>query len=271
MPAPRTRQSPAWSNAELLDPIGIWGEEAVQSQLRSSCRNFDSYGQISRCMIEKGHDWDTLQCRVKVKELWNTYHRAREANPRSGAVPTSCQFYKELDAILSSDPTSTVKSRVDTLLVSLPVESGLSQEEAILEEEGEGEPEAEDDLEARDAGSQELFSTPEEPSQSQQVDIGEAQTGEEAPVAERLRTIRKRPRRSKEDFMREIMMHATTEKKELKEWWDSEKRDRKENVAHQKEATEQLLTVMEHEADKLQAILALQTEQLRAPPSVQPL
>ncbi|EMP28535.1 hypothetical protein UY3_14366 [Chelonia mydas] len=138
MPAPRTRRSPAWSSAELLDLIGIGGEEAVQSQLRSSHRNYDTYGQIYRCMIEKGHDQDTLQGRVKVKELRNAYHKAWEANRHSGAAPTSCWFYKELDMILGGDLTSTAKAPVDTSLAYVPVESGLSQEEAILDEEGWG-------------------------------------------------------------------------------------------------------------------------------------
>ncbi|EMP26788.1 hypothetical protein UY3_16188 [Chelonia mydas] len=93
----------------------------------------------------------------------------------------SCRFYKELDAILGGDPPSTAKSPVDTSLAHVPVESGPNQEEAILDEEGEGEPEAEDESEAGDACSQELFSTLEEPSQSQQSDLGEVQTGEEAP------------------------------------------------------------------------------------------
>ncbi|EMP31044.1 hypothetical protein UY3_11831 [Chelonia mydas] len=174
-----SRLSPTWSNAELLDLIGIWGEEAVQLHLGSRHRNYGTYGQISRCTIERGHDQDTLQCRVKVKELWNAYHKAWEANRCSGAVPTYCRFYKELDAILSGNHTSTAKDPVDTLLACVPVESGLSQEEAILDEEGEGDPEAEDDSEARDACSQELFSNLEEPSQSE---IGTVQTGEEAPV-----------------------------------------------------------------------------------------
>ncbi|EMP32465.1 hypothetical protein UY3_10429 [Chelonia mydas] len=103
MPAPCTRRSPTWSNAELLDLISIWGKEAVQSQLCSSCRNDDTYGQISRCMTERGHDQDTLQCTVEVKELRNAYHKAWEAN---AAAPMSCQFYKELDAVLGGDPTS---------------------------------------------------------------------------------------------------------------------------------------------------------------------
>ncbi|EMP38986.1 hypothetical protein UY3_03819 [Chelonia mydas] len=179
MPAPHTRRSPTWSNAKLLDLISIWGEEAVQSQLCSSRRNY-TYGQISRCMIERGHDRNTLQCRVKVKELRKAYHKACEANHHSCAVPMSCWFYKELDAILSGDPTSTTKDPVDTSLACVPVKSGLSQEEAILDEEREGDPEAEDDSEARDACSQELFSTPEEPSQSQQLELGEVQTREEA-------------------------------------------------------------------------------------------
>ncbi|KAM9163436.1 uncharacterized protein ACDP82_001197 [Pangshura tecta] len=178
---------------------------------------------------------------------------------------------------LSGHPT------VDTLFVSVPFEIGPSQEEAILDEDGEGDAEAEDDSEASDAScSQELFSTPEELSHSQQSDLGEAQIGEEAPEmtlgasppsllspAERLRSIRMRQRRTKEDFLREVMMHSAAKKQELKEWWDSEKRDQKENAAHQKEASERLLNVMECQVEMLQAILALQTEQLRTRPSLQ--
>ncbi|EMP33929.1 hypothetical protein UY3_08941 [Chelonia mydas] len=133
-------------------------------------------------MTERGHDQDTLQRRVKVKELQNAYHKAREANHCSAVEPTSCWFYKELDVILSGDPTSTAKAPVDTSLARVPVESGSSQQEEILDEdvEGEGDPEAGDDSEVRDAYSQDLFSTPEEPSQSQLSEIGKAQTGEEA-------------------------------------------------------------------------------------------
>ncbi|EMP36422.1 hypothetical protein UY3_06404 [Chelonia mydas] len=141
------------------------------------------YRQISRYMTERGHDRDTLQCRVKVKELWNAYHEVREANRHSSAASMSYQFYKELDEILGGDPTSTAKATVDTSVARVRVKSGQSQEEEILDEdlEKEGNPEEEDDSEARDACSQELFSTPEEASQSQLLEFGEAQTGEEAP------------------------------------------------------------------------------------------
>ncbi|XP_050822722.1 uncharacterized protein LOC127057738 isoform X2 [Gopherus flavomarginatus] len=111
---PRAKRAPAWSNGELLDLISVWGEEAVQSQLHSSCRNYDTYGQISRAMLERGHDWDTVQCRVKVKELWSAYCKAHEGNRHSGAAPTTCHFYKELDVILEGDPTANLKTTMDT-------------------------------------------------------------------------------------------------------------------------------------------------------------
>ncbi|EMP31783.1 Transcription elongation factor A protein 1 [Chelonia mydas] len=70
-------------------------------------RNYDVFGQISRDMMERGHDRDALPCRVKVKELRNAYRKAREANSHSDAAPVTCRFYKELDAILGGDPTCT--------------------------------------------------------------------------------------------------------------------------------------------------------------------
>ncbi|EMP39169.1 hypothetical protein UY3_03539 [Chelonia mydas] len=121
---------------------------------------------------------------VKVKELWNAFHKVQEANVRSDAVPMSCRFYRELDT----------KATVDPSVAGVPVESEQSQEEEILDEdvEGEGDPEAEDDSEGRDACRQALFSTP-EASQSQLWDLGETQTGEEAPAGE---SSTKRHRRS---------------------------------------------------------------------------
>ncbi|XP_073212790.1 uncharacterized protein [Lepidochelys kempii] len=166
----------------------------------------------------------------------------------------------------------------------MPVESGPSQEEEILHDdvEGERDPEAESDSEVRDACNQEHFSTPEEASQSQLSDVGKVQTGEEVPdmtlgaqppsllsPAERLLRIRKWPQRTNEDFRHDVMMHSSVEKQELKEWRDIKKKDRKENTACQNEAVDWLLNMMERQADMLQALLALQTEQLRARPPLQ--
>ncbi|XP_050817598.1 uncharacterized protein LOC127055059 [Gopherus flavomarginatus] len=64
-------------------------------------------------MLERGHDQDALQFRVKVKELQSAYCKAREGNHRSGAAPTTCRFYKELDAILGGDPTANPRTTMD--------------------------------------------------------------------------------------------------------------------------------------------------------------
>ncbi|EMP32018.1 hypothetical protein UY3_10849 [Chelonia mydas] len=93
------------------------------------------------CSRLSGHRFE-LYCpalRVKVKDLRNAYHRVWEANCCSGAEPMSCRFHKMLDAVLGSDPTSTVKATVDTLVAHVPVKSGPSQEQEILDKNVEGE------------------------------------------------------------------------------------------------------------------------------------
>ncbi|XP_074917353.1 uncharacterized protein LOC142045990 [Chelonoidis abingdonii] len=168
--APHDKQTPAWSNGELLDLISVWGEEAVQSQLHSSCRNYNTYGQISRAFLERGHDQDALQCRVKVKELWSPYCKAREGNCRSSAAPTTCRFYTELDTILGGDPTTTPRTTMDT--------SERGEEEEKEESKSEGTGVGGDTPESLEACSQELFSSQEEGSQLQQPVLGGGQTEE---------------------------------------------------------------------------------------------
>ncbi|XP_073174585.1 cytochrome c oxidase assembly protein COX14 isoform X2 [Lepidochelys kempii] len=208
---PRARRAPVWSNGEVLDLISVCGEEAVQSQLRSSRRNYDAFGQISRDMMERGHDWDALQCQVKAKELWNAYHKAHKANRRSGAAPATCHFYKELDAILGADPTSMPSTTMDTS------EASATRQEEEQQSGSEGAPAQEDTPASQEACSQELFSSQEEGSQLRRPVLGEGQTPEEVPdatlrsqpsmssTAEGLQRIRKRPRRNKEDMLHEVM------------------------------------------------------------------
>ncbi|EMP34445.1 Zinc finger and SCAN domain-containing protein 29 [Chelonia mydas] len=179
---PCARRSPVWSNGEVLDLISVWWKEAVQSQLHSSRRNYDTYGQISRAMIERGHDQDAVQCRVKGKELWTAYHKAWEANCRSGAAPTNCRFYKELDVILGGNSTFTLKNTMEAS-EAVAAQSSTRQEEESGSKgaEEEGGPEPKDGPASLDACSQELFSSQEEGSQSQWTVLGEEQTSEEVP------------------------------------------------------------------------------------------
>ncbi|XP_065445625.1 uncharacterized protein LOC135982523 [Chrysemys picta bellii] len=58
-------------------------------------------------MKDRGHNRDAQQCRVKIKELRQAYHKAREANGRSGAEPQTYRFYAELHAMLGGAATTT--------------------------------------------------------------------------------------------------------------------------------------------------------------------
>ncbi|XP_050815676.1 zinc finger and SCAN domain-containing protein 29-like [Gopherus flavomarginatus] len=211
---PRAKRAPAWSNGELMDLISVWGEEAVQSQLRSSHRNYDTYGQISRAMLERGHERDAVQCRVKVKELRSAYCKAREGNCRSGAAPTTCRFYKQLDAILGGDPTANPTTMMDTSERG----EGVGEEKEGEETESEGTGVEGDTPESQEACSQELFSSQEDGSQSQQLVLDEGQAEERVPVslttrlpvssiAQRLQNLRKKPRKSK-DMLKAVMDHC---------------------------------------------------------------
>ncbi|KAM9124615.1 uncharacterized protein ACDP82_012312 [Pangshura tecta] len=185
------------------------GEEAVQSQLRSSRRNYNTFGQVSKAMLERGHDRDVLQCRVKVKELRSAYCKAHEGNRCSGAAPTTCRFYKELDVILGGDPTASLMTTMDT-----SEQGGRGPRVRVL---GWG-----DTPESQKACSQELFSSQEEDSQSQQPVLGEGEAEERVTVslttglpisstAQRLQNLRKKPRKSKDDTLKAVMDQSARE------------------------------------------------------------
>ncbi|XP_065453507.1 uncharacterized protein LOC135983863 [Chrysemys picta bellii] len=217
-------------------------------------------------MMERGHDQDALHCRVKVKELRNAYHKACKAN--------SC-FYKELDAIHGGDPTSTPKTIMDT---SEPRSTRQEEEESV----SEGAEEEGDSPAALDACSQARFSSQEEGSQSQWMVFGEGQTPEELPdatlrsqlsllsMAERLQRIRKCTRKSKEDMLHEMMQQSLNENQKVQEWRESERRVRQQNEDRRHQSTERLLSIMEHQADSIQALIAMQGEHFRPHPPCSP-
>ncbi|EMP27666.1 hypothetical protein UY3_15221 [Chelonia mydas] len=122
---------------------------------------------MSLVISVKGYDSDTQQCRVKIKEL----RQVQEVNHRSGGAPKTCRFYKELNAILGSNPTSIADSPVDTLEEA---KRGANLQSEILDEEVELE-EVEETVvlpagSPGGAGREELFSTPEVLNREQETD-----------------------------------------------------------------------------------------------------
>ncbi|KAM7163733.1 uncharacterized protein RBU57_007887 [Macrochelys suwanniensis] len=163
------------------------------------------------------------------------------------------------------------------------------QEEEESGSEG-AEEEEEDTPESLDACSQELFSSQEEGSQSRRLVHGEGQTPEEVPdatlrsqksmlsLAERLQRIRKKPCRNKEDMLREVMQQSLNENLKAQEWRESERRIHQQNAERRhksadlrQQRTDRLISIMERQADSIQALVAMQVEHYHARHPLQPL
>ncbi|EMP28383.1 hypothetical protein UY3_14518 [Chelonia mydas] len=78
-----------------------------------------------------------MQCCAKIKALRQAYQKARTANRCSGAVPKTCHFFKELDAILGSDPTSTATNPMDTLERLEAADNGANTKDKVVDKEFE--------------------------------------------------------------------------------------------------------------------------------------
>ncbi|XP_050794024.1 40S ribosomal protein SA isoform X2 [Gopherus flavomarginatus] len=198
---------------------------------------------------------------------------AREGNRRSGTAPTTCRFYKELDAILGCDPTANPRSRMES---SEQGEVGEGVEDAESEATG-----VEGDIpESQEACSQELFSSQEEASQSQQREVAGEEAEERARVtltnaagstdSRRLQNLRKNPRKSKEELIKAVMNHYTRESRKMQEWrekmheWRQTQSRRKELAT--KKTSKRLISLLACQTDSFESLVAMQADLYRGNP-----
>ncbi|XP_065419312.1 myb/SANT-like DNA-binding domain-containing protein 1 [Chrysemys picta bellii] len=234
MQADNRKRAPAWTVREILDLIAVWGEDSVLAELRSKRRNAKIYEKISKGMMERGHNRDSDQCRVKVKELRQAYQKTKEANGRSGSEPRTCRFYAELHAILGGAATTTPPVFVDSEsgIVSTPEDSadGVEEEEDEL---------AESTQHSILPNSQDLFITPTEvPSQASQASTQDsdpmegtsaaANSSSLPPPSRRLSQIRRRKKKTREEMFSEIMESSRSDRAHLNEWKETVSKYRKE-------------------------------------------
>ncbi|XP_053862827.1 uncharacterized protein LOC128824920 isoform X1 [Malaclemys terrapin pileata] len=185
-------------------------------------------------MMERGHNRDSDQCRVKVKELRQAYQKTKEANGRSGSEPRTCRFYAELHAVLGGATTTTPPLTVDS-------EAGIISS-ATPEDSADGEEEEEEDELAESTqhsvlpNSQDLFlSLTEVPSQPSIQDhdpmegtSAAANSSSLPPPSRRLSQIRRRKKKTQDDMFAEIMESIRSDRANLNEWKDTVSKYRKE-------------------------------------------
>ncbi|XP_065418365.1 SRRM2 protein homolog rsr-2-like [Chrysemys picta bellii] len=239
MQADNRKRAPAWTVQEVLDLIAIWGEDSVLAELRSKRRNAKTFEKISKGMMERGHNRDSDQCHVKVKELRQAYQKTKEANGRSGSEPRTCRFYAELHAILGGAATTTPPVIVDS---GSGIVSSATPEDSA--DGGEEEEEEEDELAESTQHSvlpnrQDLFLTlTEVPSQPSQASIQDpdpmegtsaaANSSSLPPPSRRLSQIRRRKKKTRDEMFSEIMESSRSDRAHLNEWKETVSKYRKE-------------------------------------------
>ncbi|XP_053861157.1 myb/SANT-like DNA-binding domain-containing protein 2 [Malaclemys terrapin pileata] len=222
------KRAPAWTEREVRDLLAIWGDESVLSELRSSKRNSKILEKVSKAMKNRGHNRDAQQCRVKIKELRQAYHKAREANRRSGAEPQTCRFYSELHAMLGGAATTTPTVCFDSI-----------NGEAHNREAGSGyeEDDDEDNEDSSQQGSgetgfpnsQDMFITLDlepvthELTQGMLPDPEGAQgtSGTNVSHSQRRGKIRRRKRWTRDDMFSELQMSSHADRAQQNAWRQS--------------------------------------------------
>ncbi|XP_065408143.1 uncharacterized protein LOC135972770 [Chrysemys picta bellii] len=241
MQADNRKRAPAWTVREVLDLIAVWGEDSVLAELRSKRRNAKTFEKISKGMMERGHNRDSDQCRVKVKELRQAYQKTKEANGRSGSEPRTCRFYAELHAILGGAATTTPPVIVDS--GSGIVSSATPEDSADGGEEDEL---AESTQHSVLPNSHDLFLTlTEVPSQASTQDSdpmegtsAAANSSSLPPPSRRLSQIRRRKKRTQDEMFSEIMESSRSDRAHLNEWKETVSKYRKE-ASERKERRDQ--------------------------------
>ncbi|XP_074924388.1 uncharacterized protein LOC142047163 [Chelonoidis abingdonii] len=213
-------------------------------------------------MLERGHDWDALQCKVKVKELQSAYCKVCKGNSHSGAAPMTCHFYKELDAILGGDSTANLRTTMDT-----SERGGGGWRKPRVRVLGWGEtPRSPWRLAARSSSqarrkvasrrSRYLVEDKQRSGFPQPSVLG-------CPCYQQLKDSKTSGRsreKAKKDLLQAVMDHSATENQKLQDWRERESRICQKNAAARKKSTKQLISILERQADSIQALVALQAE-----------
>uniref|UniRef100_A0A8D0B936 Myb/SANT-like DNA-binding domain-containing protein n=1 Tax=Salvator merianae TaxID=96440 RepID=A0A8D0B936_SALMN len=110
-------ESISWQHEEIMDRLGIWGEQKVQDQLWKSCQNIDQFALVAAEMKARGHSRSVEECRRKTKNMHQEYRKVINHNAHSSSNRIRCPYYKELHSILRGDASVASKRVTSSMAV----------------------------------------------------------------------------------------------------------------------------------------------------------
>ncbi|XP_074797077.1 uncharacterized protein LOC141978669 [Natator depressus] len=259
-------------------------------------------------MMDSGHNRDSKQCRVKLKELRQAYQKTREANGRSGSEPQTCHCYDELQAILWVQPPLPQPC---CLTPSMEIET--TRKQVLGDEEDDDDDEVVDSKQAEKpifptarncfspwTWSQYPLNPPKAASWTRQAEKGPLAacvsriTGSSS--SQRLVKIRRRKKRTRDEMFSELMLSSHTDRAQTNAWrqtmsecrkaqndreerwqaedskWRAEERAEAERwPQHDERRQDSMLRLLEDQTNMLQHMVELQERQLEHRPPPQPL
>ncbi|XP_048677145.2 uncharacterized protein LOC125622794 [Caretta caretta] len=257
-------------------------------------------------MKDRGHNLDPKQCRLKLKELRQTYQKTREANSRSGSKPQTCRFYDELHAFLGGSATTTPAVLFDSFNGDGGnTEAGFGDEEDDDDEVVDSSQQASGETIFLD--SQELFLTwtwsqylPNPPKVASRTRQAEKRpllhVFQGSSPSQRLAKIRRRKKCTRDEMFSELMLSSHTDRAQTNAWrqtmsecrkaqndweerwraeeskWQAEERAEAERWRQHDERTQDSrLRLLEDQTNMFQCMTELQERQQEHRPPLQPL
>nr|XP_042701814.1 uncharacterized protein LOC122172788 [Chrysemys picta bellii] len=176
-------------------------------------------------MKYRGHKSDSQQCHVKIKELRQAYHKAREANGRSGAEPQTYRFYAAQHAMLGGAATTTPTLCFDSINgQSCNREAGLGYEED--DDEDNEDSSQQGSGETGFPNSQDMFITLDLESVTPELTQGllpdpegtQGNSTANVSPSQRLVTIRRRKWWTRDDMFSELLLSFYTDRVQQNLW-----------------------------------------------------
>ncbi|XP_073714703.1 LOW QUALITY PROTEIN: uncharacterized protein [Misgurnus anguillicaudatus] len=102
------RKKVAWSDAETLILLQLWGDEQVQMNLQRCPHNGHIYAEISEKLNAHGYSRSAEQCQTRIKRLKISYRQCRDSIGLPEAEHVEFKFYDLMEDIFQKNSSLKV-------------------------------------------------------------------------------------------------------------------------------------------------------------------